>query len=133
MAETTKLTKTTVKKRATVTIGGKSVGIVKDGTCTFQIEPGETIELKEEGGAVVYTEVGNPKRTLSFDVYLEDIKELDEVVKRGDLILTIEGTTPITYKNATAVITRKWTGADGGIDHYECTLPEKGSQTGSPA
>lgn len=129
MAETSKLTKTTVKKRASVTLAGQSLGIVKEGTCTFQIEPGETTELREEGGAVVFTEVGNPKRTLSFDIYLEDIKELEEVVKRGDLILTIQGTAPITYKNATAVITRKWTSADGGIDHYECTLPEKGTQT----
>lgn len=133
MAEKQKLTKTTIQKRVTVTIGGKSVGIVKNGTCTYQIEPGEATELKEEGGAVVYKEVGNPIRTLSFDVYLEDIKDLEEVVKRGDLVLTIEGAATITYADATAVITRKWTSADGGIDHYECTLPAKGETTSVPS
>lgn len=124
----TKMKSAVIKKRAKVTIAGTALGFVKDGTCTFKVEPGEKIELKEEGGAVVFTEVGKAKRTLTFDVMLETLDELENNIKQGDIKLEIEGQKSITYANATAIITREWTNANGAIDHYECTLPEKGTQ-----
>ncbi len=129
MAEaTTKMKTAVIKKRVKVKIADTALGFVKDGSCTFKIEPGDKIELKEEGEVIVFTEVGNAKRTLTFDVMLETLDELEDNIKRGDLVLEIEGQKSITYKNATAIITREWTNANGAIDHYECTLPEKGVQ-----
>lgn len=119
------LKKTLIKKACSVSIGGEDLGIVKDGSATFKIEAGEITELKEEGGRVVFTASGSPKRSLSFDIYKEELEELEETNLTGDLIFTIEGEKALTYKDATAVITREWTSAEGGIDHYECNLPSK--------
>lgn len=131
MAETT-LKSIVIKRKVKVTIGAEDLGFVKEGTTKYTAQAGEVTEIKEEGGGVIYTATGKPKRTLSFEIYKETFDDIadTELTKRGDLKLEIEGEKAITFKEATAVITREWDNQGGALDKYEVTLPTKGEQAG---
>lgn len=129
MAEATQMKTVLIKKHVNVSVAGQDVGNVKDKTTKFTAKPGEVTKVLAEGEEVVHAIPGAMERTLAFTVLKEAVEEPEEAVVRGDVILTIEGDKPITYKNATVSIGTDFDTSDGAVWLYECTLPTKGAKS----
>ena len=129
MAETKQMKTVLIKKRVNVSVAGQDVGNVKDKTTKFTAKAGEVMKILAEGENVVHAIPGTMERTLSFTVLKEAIEEPAEETVRGDVVLTVEGDKPITYKDATVSIGTDFDTSDGAVWLYECTLPTKGTKS----